>query len=698
VNERAEGIESFPITADPQNYVRTEATEEALEALQRRVREGRAPVALVGPPGVGKTLLLRVLDGRLGASFRVVYVPFGALPPDELCTWILAQLGESAGRDPKRDLVAASLRLEGAGSALVVILDDAGSMPAETARWLSALVARAERAIRLVVALAESSVSDQVLSSFQPAPSRVQLRALASADETARYLRAHLVHSNAPREVRARFDPASVLYLHRGSGGVPRVLSGLAGELARGTLSVLPLDEAGARDEPLGFDPDPFGVTSDPAAYVPRPATEELLESVEGALREGMHAIGISGPPGLGKTMLLRVLERRLRGVFQAIRVPYTALFPDEFCRWVLVLLGEAIAEDPGSALGNLARRLERSQTPLVLLLDDAGSIPIPTVRYLVELAAETNGAMRLVLAALEDVRTPSILGCLGRDAVTIRFTSRMSEDETAEYIYARLAHARAPTALVEPFDPETVNRLYVESEGIPRELHKLASEIFREGDGAVAARVAAPRVSEARMAPEPEAPPAPLVPSGVEAEEPKREPVASRIPIGGWLAVFALLAVAILLAAIPLLRGGFPWLTATPVADSVVEPPVPVPPPETSVPPALDESVEPIAVEPTPPSMEEPPEIAVVPEPAPPVPEPEPVALLPAVEPISVSINATPWATIEIDGDEVGVTPMAGVLLAPGEHQFRVRMPDGTVLEEIIRIAPDHRHIAFSQ
>jgi serine/threonine-protein kinase len=326
---------------------------------------------------------------------------------------------------------------------------------------------------------------------------------------------------------------------------------------------------------------------------------------------------------------------------------------------------------------------------------------------------------MRLVLAAVEAMRTPSILGCLGPDAVTIRFASRMSEDETAEYIYARLAHARAPTALVEPFDPETVNRLYVESEGIPRELHKLASEIFREGEGALATLAAAPRVSEARVVPEPEAPPAPLGPPGVEAEEPAREPVPARqpvwarIPIGGRLAVFALLAVATLLVAIPLLRGGFPWLTATPVADSVVEPPVPVPPPETSVPPALDESVEPIAiepasprmeeppeiaVEPSPPPVEEPPEIAVVPEPAPPVREPERAAPSSAVEPISVSINATPWAEIEIDGDEVGITPMAGVLLAPGEHQFRVRMPDGTVLEQTIRIAPDHRHIAFSQ
>jgi hypothetical protein len=87
-------------------------------------------------------------------------------------------------------------------------------------------------------------------------------------------------------------------------------------------------------------------------------------------------------------------------------------------------------------------------------------------------------------------------------------------------------------------------------------------------------------------------------------------------------------------------------------------------------------------------------PEPVPPPEPLAPAPEPEPAP--PPPEPISISINATPWATIEIDGEEIGVTPMAGVLLTPGDHQFRVILPDGRVLEPVIRITPENRHIAF--
>jgi len=672
VSERAEGVESFPISADPDSYVETAAGEDALEALRRGLREGRAPVVLVGAAGVGKTLLLRVLERRVASSFRVVYLPFAALPADELCTWILGLLGKSAGRDPERDLLAASLRLEGSGSALLVMLDDAGSMPVATARRLSALLTEAEGALRLVLALAEDSRSDQMLSSFQPTATRVELRTLINAEETARYLRAHLIRSNAPKEVRARFDPTAIRYLHRGSGGVPRVLNGLASEVVRGNFSVLPRHETAPRDEPLGFGPDPFEVTSDPADYVPRRATQELLESLESSLRRGARAIAVTGPPGLGKTMLLRVLERRLRGGFRAVRISYTALLPAEFCRWTLNLLDEPVAEDAEAALLELAERLGRSRTALVLLLDDAGAIPIPTLRRLVELAGEANGAMRVVLFAAEDARTAPILEALGADGVTLRFREPMSEDETAEYVRARLARAAAPMTLVRLFDSEVVAQLHFESAGIPRDLHRLAGELYREG--AVATRAPRPDRIEASAGYELVAVLPPPEPSGAVAAEPgpalvpkpapvpkresvpEREPAPERPASRGRLVVFGLLVIAILLAAVPLLRGGFRWQFATRAAAPAPPPPAAVPAPEMPVPPASEESGERIAV----------------------------------------NINATPWASIEVDGEYRGVTPLAGVLLPPGLHVFRARMANGEIREHRVEVGPTMRHVVF--
>lgn len=57
------------------------------------------------------------------------------------------------------------------------------------------------------------------------------------------------------------------------------------------------------------------------------------------------------------------------------------------------------------------------------------------------------------------------------------------------------------------------------------------------------------------------------------------------------------------------------------------------------------------------------------------------------SIETVRIAINATPWALIEIDGQEVGETPLAGVELAVGRHRFVAHMPDGTQRERVTHV-----------
>lgn len=100
---------------------------------------------------------------------------------------------------------------------------------------------------------------------------------------------------------------------------------------------------------------------------------------------------------------------------------------------------------------------------------------------------------------------------------------------------------------------------------------------------------------------------------------------------------------------------------------------PLPVPPPEAAKP-----APEPAREAPMPPA---------------PTP-PKPAAT--AAPPVSVAINAAPWATIEIDGREVGETPLAGIMLPSGPHAFRARLPDGRVVERSVEIDPKNRFVTF--
>ena len=63
---------------------------------------------------------------------------------------------------------------------------------------------------------------------------------------------------------------------------------------------------------------------------------------------------------------------------------------------------------------------------------------------------------------------------------------------------------------------------------------------------------------------------------------------------------------------------------------------------------------------------------------------------------PLAVQINASPWANIEVDGIDLGATPLANVPLLSGKHAFRAEMPDGRIIERTVEIDAETRFISF--
>jgi hypothetical protein len=79
--------------------------------------------------------------------------------------------------------------------------------------------------------------------------------------------------------------------------------------------------------------------------------------------------------------------------------------------------------------------------------------------------------------------------------------------------------------------------------------------------------------------------------------------------------------------------------------------------------------------------------------------PAPTPPATAPAAAPdpaVLVHVNARPWARIEVDGREIGVTPLGRVPLPAGSHTFRAHMADGRVLEREVAIDSERRRVSF--
>jgi len=238
---------------------------------------------------------------------------------------------------------------------------------------------------------------------------------------------------------------------------------------------------------------DPFPNTSDPAAYVPRTATEAVLVRLEMELRHGARVVCLGGPSGSGKTLLLRVLEERLDGDFEPVRVPYPKLDPDEFCHWALAVLNASRAQraegerrpsdvpragDPEQALAaRIAFGAAAGRPPLVWMVDDAECLPIPTLRCLLRLQGSARDALRILLVGsdafpLHELTRASV------PIVHVELEGGMDGAEMAHYVRARLDRAGTgpePRARLET----ALDRLYARSGGNPGRLHAAAAALL---------------------------------------------------------------------------------------------------------------------------------------------------------------------------------------------------------------------------
>jgi hypothetical protein len=71
-------------------------------------------------------------------------------------------------------------------------------------------------------------------------------------------------------------------------------------------------------------------------------------------------------------------------------------------------------------------------------------------------------------------------------------------------------------------------------------------------------------------------------------------------------------------------------------------------------------------------------------------LPQPDRPARKPSVRPVAtvrVSLNASPFAEIEVDGRPVGATPIGNLRLAVGLHRIRATFPDGRQVDQILEV-----------
>jgi MSHA biogenesis protein MshM len=234
----------------------------------------------------------------------------------------------------------------------------------------------------------------------------------------------------------------------------------------------------------FGLREVPFGITPDTSFFFTSTDSQEALNTLLVAARNGEGFIKITGEVGTGKTLLCRKFMATLGEDFVTAYIPNPYLEP----RTLMLALADELAlvldkdVDQHQLLKAITHRLlalAQEGKRVLLCLDEAQAIPIESLealRLLTNLETEKRKLLQIVLFGQPELNRNLALQSIRQLAQRITFhyhLGPLSRDDVEFYLAHRLRVAGFAGARL--FSRPAVAALYAASGGIPRLVNILA-------------------------------------------------------------------------------------------------------------------------------------------------------------------------------------------------------------------------------
>jgi type II secretory pathway predicted ATPase ExeA len=262
-----------------------------------------------------------------------------------------------------------------------------------------------------------------------------------------------------------------------------------------------------------GLHEPPFGLSTDPKFLYHSASHDRVAQELLTAIRRHDGLVVVTGPLGVGKSMLCRVITEEIdrRTLTSVVFGPITSL--DDLLRTILVDFGvisrEELVRAPQAAtregltatLQSFLTSLEILEASAMVIIDEAQHLPIEVLQGLPSVALDGEWARTLQLVL---VGQPSLTTMLkrrelrGLSAVVATRTQLgpLTVDEMPGYVMHRLGVAGAQRSRVD-FADAALNRMFELSGGLPRRVNLLCDRALALG-AAASASVISPELVEA--------------------------------------------------------------------------------------------------------------------------------------------------------------------------------------------------------
>ncbi|MGB2742177.1 MAG: AAA family ATPase [Cognaticolwellia sp.] len=230
------GLRELPFTLTPNTnfYLGLEPHNEALAVLLTALKTGEGFIKVVGEVGTGKTLLCRKLLNEIPEHFVTAYIPNPYLKPDELRRAVAVELGVKQAQRMSLQLLTQRiqqrlLELHSQGHSVVLILDEAQALPAESLEALRLFtnLETETRKLLQVVLFAQPELDERLAeNAFRQLKQRItfsyKLRSM-TALEVEHYIQHRL--QVAGYKGASLFNRALTKKIAKMSNGIPRLVN-----------------------------------------------------------------------------------------------------------------------------------------------------------------------------------------------------------------------------------------------------------------------------------------------------------------------------------------------------------------------------------------------------------------------------------------------------------------------------------------